>query len=136
MTSQPEEDIKRYVANAVNYLENALVALQNAEAGKAGELLWGSVAEALQAVAASKGSRLANHRSLRYFATTLAKELQDPSLAEGFRLADGLHSNFYEVELEPQDVEVVVEPLRRTVLKLLALIPTEILRPEVEGQGK
>lgn len=113
-------------------MENALVFLQRGEAGKASEFLWGSVAEALQAVAASRGVRLANHRSLRYFATTLAKELGDRSLIEGFSHADRLHSNFYEVELELADVAAVVEPIRNTVAKLFALIPEEALREKLE----
>ena len=111
-------------------MENALVFLQKGEAGKAGEFLWGSVAEALQAVATSRGMHLANHRSLRYFAGVIAKELGDAALAQGFSDADRLHSNFYEVELELADVAAVLEPIRTTVAKLLALIPPEALREE------
>jgi hypothetical protein len=117
-------------------MENALVFLQRGEAGKAGELLWGSVAEALQAVATSRGMRLANHRSLRFFAGTVAKELGDASLSEGYRLAEGLHSNFYEVELEPGDIAAVVEPIRRTVSKLLDLIPPEAVQQDSQEDAE
>ncbi len=43
-----------------------------------------------------------------------------------------LHSNFYEVELEPVDIGAVVEPIRNTVAKLLALIPEEALHEKLE----
>lgn len=132
MTTGALESLRRYVLNSRQYLENALLFLQKGEAGKAGELLWGSVAEALQAVAASRGVRLANHRSLRYFAGAIAKELGDAALAQGFRDADRLHSNFYEVELEPADVAGVLEPIRTTVGKLFALIPEEALREKLK----
>lgn len=127
MATEAQETVTRYVTGALHYMENALVLLQRREASKAGEMFWGGVATALQAVAASRGTQLANHRSLRFFAGQLAKELRDPSLNEGFRLAESLHSKFYEVDLEPTDVAGVVEPIRRTVARLLALIPRELI---------
>jgi hypothetical protein len=109
------------------YLENALLSLQQGEAGKASELLWGSIAEALQAVAASRSMHLKNHRSLRHFASQLAKEIGDQSINGGFARAERLHSNFHEVELEPEDVAAEVDPIREAVSKLLKLIPDELL---------
>ena len=133
MTTEAQEAAKRHVFSCRHYLENALAFLQSGDAGKASEFLWGSMAQAVQSVAASRGMHLANHRSLRYFTSTVAKELGDPSIAEGFRHADRLHSNFYEVELEPQDVATIIEPIRATVLKLLDLIPPEVLEQESQG---
>ena len=123
MTTDAREHLQRYVTSSVRYLENALDSLQRREAGKASELLWGSIAEALQAVAASRSMRLTNHRSLRYFASQLAKELNDRSINDSFVFAERLHSNFHEVELEAEDVAAVVDPIRETVSKLLKLIP-------------
>lgn len=128
MTTQAQESLKRYVSNSLHYLENALLLLQKGEAGKAGELLWGSVAEALQAVAAYQGKHLANHRSLRYFAAALAKELDDPTITDGFQRAEFLHGNFYEVDLEVRDVALAVEPIRNTVKKLLSITPEEAIQ--------
>ncbi|MDA1129039.1 MAG: hypothetical protein O2913_10110 [Chloroflexi bacterium] len=48
-----------------------MVALQNREAGKAGELLWGSVAQALEAVATYKDRIIQSHRDLKNFAIQL-----------------------------------------------------------------
>lgn len=127
MTTDAREHLKRYITNSVRYLENALDSLEKREAGKASELLWGSIAEALQAVAASRNMHLANHRSLRYFASQLAKELEDRSINDSFIFAERLHSNFHEVELEVEDVAAMVDSIKETVSKLLKLIPEELL---------
>jgi hypothetical protein len=96
--------IERHIIHAREYFANALELLQRGEAGKAGELFWGSVAQALQAVAAYKNIPVRTHRELKNFAITLAKELADPALLTSVNLAEGLHSNYYEVALEPRDV--------------------------------
>ncbi len=44
------ELLEKYKAQSTHYFENALGSIQAGEAGKAGEFLWGSVAEALKAV--------------------------------------------------------------------------------------
>lgn len=128
MTTAAQETVKRYVLASRHYLENALVMLNNQEAPKASEFLWGSVAQALQAVAASRNIRLSNHRSLRWFVSTLARELNDRTLLDGFGQAQVLHSNFHEVDLAVEDVAVVVDPIRGLVSRLLALIPNELIR--------
>jgi len=117
--------IQRYIEHALQYLENGLIALQKGEAGKAGELLWGGVAEATHALAATKNVPLPSHRQLHNFVLRIAEELGDKSIAEDFLLAESLHHNYYEVELEPRDVEVVVPRIRELVTKLFKLIPPQ-----------
>lgn len=126
MTTAPPETVKKYVFASRHYLENALLMLNNQEAAKASELLWGSVAQALQAVAASRNIRLSNHRSLSWFVSSLARELNDRALLDGFWRAQALHSNFHEVDLTVEDVAGVVDHIRTAVSKLLALIPSEL----------
>lgn len=128
MSVESRDRVRKYVVASLHYLENALVTLRSGEAGKASELLWGSMAEAVQAVAASRGKRLANHRSLRWFIGELGKELGDKSIVERFYLAEGLHTNgFHEVEYTQRDVEGMLEPIREAVKKLLDLVPKELL---------
>jgi hypothetical protein len=117
--------IQRYLEHARQYLENGLVALQLGEAGKAGELLWGSVAEAAHALAFTKNIPLPSHRQLHNFVLRIAEELDDKSIAEDLLLAESLHHNYYEVQLEPRDVEVVVPRVRALVTKLFEQIPPE-----------
>ena len=65
------------------------------EPGKAGELLWGSVSQAVHAVDASRGSVIAGHRSLLNFVGNLGKEIDDQFFANNFESAKSLHNNFY-----------------------------------------
>jgi hypothetical protein len=129
VVEEAREITRKYVLASLHYMENALIMLNKQEAGKASELLWGSMAEALQAVAVSrnKNIRLKNHRSLRWFTAELSKELGDKSIVAAFYQAEHLHSNFHEVELTAQEVSMVLEPIRDTVKKLLDLIPKELV---------
>lgn len=128
MVTEASEEVRRYVVASLHYLENALLTLNSQDVGKASELFWGSVAEAVHAVAASRGVRLRNHRSLRWFVSTLSRELGDRTIMDGFTHAEYLHTNFHQVELSQEDVAVVVEPIRTTVSRLLSLVPKELVQ--------
>ena len=128
MTTGSIDAIQRFVLHAQEYLGNALLALQNGEAGKAGELLWGSVAQAIHAVAASRNRSIATHRDLKNFALQLAREINDSNIEKDFIIAESLHHNFYDVQQEPQDIEIVVPATQELVSRLLALIPPETLQ--------
>ncbi len=65
MTVTGRSAVARYIANSNQYWDNALLFLRKRETGKASEFLWGSVAEAVKAVAASRGKRLRAHALMR-----------------------------------------------------------------------
>ncbi len=134
MTSSPAANPQRYIAHSQQYLENALSALQNQEAGKAGELLWGSAAEMLHAVAVNRNWQLRSHRELKNFVMQLTRELNDDTIEKGFLLAESLHHNFYEVQQEPIDIEIVVPTVRELVNKLFRLLPPEANRQPISTQ--
>ena len=115
---------ERFQAQSEHYYENALNFLRQGETQKAAELLWGSIAEALKAVAASRGLRLRNHREIWEYARELARELSDESIFDGFKAAHSLHSDFYEAGLTLDDVKLEWETLIRPTLdKLTSLLP-------------
>ena len=126
MTTDAVASLRRHVIHSRQYLENALLALKDGEAGKAGELLWGSVAQAVHAVAASKNRRLQTHRELKNFVIQLARELADETIKTNFVLAESLHHNFYEVQQEPQDIVLVLPAVHELIQNLLQLIPPEL----------
>jgi hypothetical protein len=130
-TTNAIDHIRRYVIHSNQYLANALLALQNTEAGKAGELLWGSVAEALHAVAASKNALVESHRDLKNFAIQLARDLNDQTIQNDFIVAESLHHNFYDVKQETQDIGITVPAIQNLVKKLLDLLPPEALQEPV-----
>ena len=123
--------IRRHIIHSRQYFDNGLAALQNAEAGKAGELLWGSVAEILHAFATYMNTPIRTHRDLKNFVIQLGRELEDPTIQTDFAIVESLHHNFYEVQQEPIDIEIVVPTVRELVWKLFGLIPPEATRQQI-----
>lgn len=115
-------EAERYKAQSLHYLNNAFASIEAGEAEKAGEFLWGSIAEALKAVAASKGMELESHAKLWRYAQALAKEMGDKAIYNVFALASSLHKNFYESGLDLKDVSIQAQDIKAMVEKLLGLI--------------
>ncbi len=120
---EAKEKIKKYKKQSIHYFENAIKFIDKGDAEKASEFLWGSVAQALKAVAASKNIWLRGHNQIKYYALALARELHDDSIWHTFIYAQSLHSNFYESGLLLEDVVRASEDIKNTVKQLLALIP-------------
>jgi hypothetical protein len=85
--------------------------------------LWGSFAEALKALALSKGVPVNKHWEIGNFVKTLTKELEDKDIYDVYQHANSLHKNFYEIEIEMDDIRRMADDVRITVGKLLRLIP-------------
>ncbi len=117
--------VNKYVTQSLHYLGNASKFIDAGDSAKASEFLWGSMAQALKAVAASKGESLRNHRRIWNYAETLAKEMEDKSVYDAFLHANFLHTDFYESELELKDVRRIAEDIRIAVAKILSHIPKE-----------
>ena len=121
-----QKTIKKYKAQSSHYFENALRAIEADDAEKASEFLWGSMAEAVKAVAASrKNIRLGGHEGVKNYAMELARDLRDDSIRHTFDKAQTLHRNFYESWLTLEDVATYAEDVKAAVAKLLNLIPKE-----------
>lgn len=119
------ELLEKYKAQSEHYFANALVSLQAGDAAKTGEFLWGSVALALKAVAASEGKKV-KHTNMSAYARELAKKQNDPSIWDVYGIADLLHGKgFYEAGLSLEEVQAYTERIRTIVAKLLRLIPKE-----------
>ncbi len=118
-------EVKKYVKQSLRYLKNASEFIDAGNSDKAGEFLWGSMAEALKAVAASGGIVLNNHRQIWNYTESLTKDLGDKSIYDAFIHANYLHTNFYESELELRHIRRAAEDIRVTVDKLLRLAAKE-----------
>lgn len=119
------ENAKRHKAQSLHYFENALKFIDKGDAEKASELLWGSMSQALKAVAAAKAIQLRTHRQIRDFAFGVTKTLSDENIWNAFEKAQSLHSNFYECGLLLEDVQIATKSIKAAVDKLLKLIPQE-----------
>ena len=119
------ELLEKYRAQSTHYFENALSSIEAGDAEKAGEFVWGSMAEALKAVAAKKGTRLWRHDDIGDYAKKLAKELGNEEITKAHGLASSLHSNFYEAGLRIEDVRLRLDQIKGTIKKLLELVTEE-----------
>jgi len=120
-----KQKIEKHVAQSTHYYKNALHFIDVGDAEKASEFLWGSVSQALKAVAASRGIELKSHSRIRGYAMELAKSLQDESIRYAFNSAQQLHSNFYETGLLLEDVVMGADDVKKLVAKLFKFIPEE-----------
>jgi hypothetical protein len=117
--------VKKYAGQSQHYLLNASKFIDAGDSEKASEFLWGSLAEALKALALSRGIQLKKHWEIWNYVENLTKELEDKSIYDAFRHAHDLHINFYESGIELRGVRRMAEDIRMTVDKLLSHIPKE-----------
>jgi len=118
MVQGPAKDHRR---QAEVYLANAYELLRAGEVGKAREMLWGSMAQALKALAMARGLHLRQHREVRAWARQLATELKDQTLWDAYTSAEFLHVNFYELDLSAEDVVATGERVKQGVKRVLEL---------------
>ena len=76
--------VEKYAGQSRHYLLNASKFIDTGDSAKASEFLWGSMAQALKAVAANNGMFLRNHGRIWNFAESLTKELEDKSIYDAF----------------------------------------------------
>jgi hypothetical protein len=126
------ELLEKYKAQSDHYFGNALASIQAGETEKAGEFLWGSMAQALKAVAASEGKELNTHGEIRKYAMELAKKNNNMSIWDVYGVANSLHNNFYETGLSLEEVQTHAERIRTIILKLFSYI----LEEKPKGKGK
>jgi uncharacterized protein (UPF0332 family) len=119
--------LKTYVFRSAEYLHNAYVSLDQEELEKASELLWGSMALAVKAVAALREIELRSHAAIWEYARQLSQELGDLQLFDAFRDANRLHSNFYESDLTREVTLSSEERVRIAIGRLLSMVPREAL---------
>lgn len=120
-----KEKAEKYKEQSIHYLENAFVSIEAGRIEKASEFLWGSMAEVLKAVAASRGKELRRHWEIGEYARELAKQLEDEAIYDVFGIASYLHTNFYEADLRIEQVYAYASRIKTIVGKLLKLLPEE-----------
>ena len=91
MTPTPETEakVRRHLGHSRQYFENCREALDQNEVSKAGELLWGSVAQIFHALATVRGVDVQRHRRLKNFAIHVSNETEDPQKTVGGFLIGG-----------------------------------------------
>ena len=120
---QPAVD--NHLRHCRQYMDNALEALGKDEPGKAGEMLWGSITQAVYAVDAWRGAVIEDHRGLVNFVRRIGAEIDDPYFPNNFQSARSLHHNFY-IQIETvAEVEALLPGIQRAIAQILALLPDD-----------
>ena len=120
------EASRNHVYHCRQYMDNALEALEKNEPGKAGELIWGSVTQAVHAVDAWRGPVIDDHRRLMNFARDIGREIGDPAYPNNVRSARSLHQNFYIPVETQEEVEDLLPGIQQAINQILALLPEEV----------
>ena len=121
------EATRNHIFHCRRYMDNALEALQKNEPGKAGEMLWGSVTQAVHAVDAWRGPVIYDHRSMMNFVNhRIGREINDDTFPVSVEAAGSLHHNFYMPARTTEDVELLLPAIRHAIGQILALLPEEI----------
>ncbi len=129
MTTAPASDseaARSQVFHCRQYMDNAREALEKNEQGKTGEMLWGSITQAVRAVDAWRGPVIDDHRSrMMNFARNLSREIDDSNFQNNFLAASSLHDNYYHPALETDDAGFALPGIQRAINQVLALLPEE-----------
>jgi len=89
---------------------------------QASEKFWGAAAEIVKTVAAKRGKHLGAHNKIREFVIALDKENPTLNLYSDFVVAQELHRNFYENDLDPEVVKINVEKTKRFIRNMEKLL--------------
>ena len=107
MPAQTYRDASRKLL-AQGYAEFELGATRQAS-----EKGWGATAQMLKSIAEQRGWEHKGHRLIRRVASRLADETGDLDIRRLYRVADSLHTNFYEDLDTVEDVAAGLEDIRR-----------------------
>lgn len=115
-------DLNKYFKLNEKYLKNGEKFLAEGELAQACEKFWGAVAEAIKAIAESRGWEHVKHRHLMETISRLFRETRDEELLRLMASAERLHSNFYENFMSKEEVEVHITDAKKLIEKLKALM--------------
>ncbi len=116
----PKRRVEVYLELHNAYLREAEGLYARGDLVQAGEKYWGAVTALLNAIAELRGWEHYSHRDYAVIVDRLYGETGDGELVVGFRLAEGLHANFYhnfmskgEFDIHRDAVIKLMDKLRR-----------------------
>jgi len=114
----PEELVEHYQSLSEKYLTEAKEFLSKGSLVQASEKFWGATALTVKMVAAKSGLTLKQHGSLWDFVSRLSKERKDEELVTLFTVANELHRNFYETQMNKKSLEINTRNIEKLIAKL------------------
>ncbi len=114
----PEELIEHYQTLSEKYLGEAKELLSKGDIVQSSGKLWGATSLTVKTVAAKRGLKLEKHGSLWSFISKLSKESGDKDIITLFQVANSLHWNFYENQMNKEALEIATENIEKLISKL------------------
>ena len=119
------ESSSRYLVASQEFMGKAYQYLAENDLRQASEKGWGAAAEIVKAVAAERGWPHDTHRLLYDAIHNLERETEDNQLFSLFQMASGLHINFYENWLHPENIRLSLRDVQQLISKLEPLLDGE-----------
>jgi tryptophan synthase alpha subunit len=110
-----------HIRTVRKFLEKADLEFVAGESLQAFEKLWGAASHTVIAVAQQRGWERNNHGALRSAVRRLAREYNDPSLVDGFGVAEKFHANFYHGFMADDELDFSRPSVQRFVERVLAI---------------
>ena len=111
-----------YREQSRSFLEQAYRELQAGDLLQASEKGWGAAAQIVKAAAEARGWQHDQHRLILRAVTRLTEEYDDSDFGDLLYVAQALHTNFYEGEMNEAAVTRGLSQVERLVEKLEALL--------------
>ena len=96
--------IQRYQQASEHFLAEGRQELASGDLPQASEKGWGATAQILKAIAAQRGWEHNRHRHYHRIISRLRAETGDGDIRRLFNTASALHENFYENDMQTDDV--------------------------------
>ncbi|MGC8542853.1 MAG: PaREP1 family protein [Vulcanisaeta sp.] len=118
----PQRRIEVYLKLHEDYLRAAEELYARGDLAQAGEKYWDAVTALLNAIAEVRGWEHYSHRDYDVIIEKLYGETKDKSLLINFRMAEGLHANFYHNFMTKESFETHREAVMELIGKLRELL--------------
>ncbi len=113
---------EQYRQASEHFLVQAKEELAAGDLPQASEKGWGATAQILEAIAAQRGWEHSRHRHYHRIASRLRAETGDGDIRRLFGVANLLHENFYENDMETDDVADGLNDVTALLDKLLPML--------------
>ena len=110
---------EQYQHASEHFLAQARRELADGDLPQASEKGWGATAQILKAIAAQRGWEHSRHRHYHRIVSRLRAETGDGDIRRLFAVASVLHENFYENQMESDDVAHALDDVEALLNKLL-----------------
>ena len=113
---------QQYQQTNEHFLAQARQELAAGDLPQASEKGWGATAQILKAIAAHRGWEHNRHRHCHRIISRLRAETGDGDIRRLFNTASALHENFYENDMQPDDVADGLDDVEVLLGKLVPIL--------------